>query len=293
MKSSHHIFCLFLTILTFHFPVFANQSQSVLPHPIFEKFPDIPPQGYDEEYFEWIDLLEAVLNAEGSFHMLEVGAGYGRWGARGAVAARSQNLPFFLTLIEAEPHRCHVEIHEEMKRYGIQSHEYHVIPAAVGKNESSMFFYITSTAGKKNLENWYGQCLMFPHDRIVGWAEETYYGQPVALTNCNFKAVKVDQIRLSTILNEVDSPIIDLCDFDIQGNEYEAIFEAIEILNARVKRLHIGTHSHQIEQCLRVLLRMNGWKLLHDFPCSQTNNTKYGRITFVDGVQTWINRRLN
>ena len=33
----------------------------------------------DEEYFEWIDLLESVVAAEGSYTMIELGAGYGRW----------------------------------------------------------------------------------------------------------------------------------------------------------------------------------------------------------------------
>lgn len=304
MKITHLVFYLILTILTLHFPTFANASQfyfpnyrntsqPIQPHPIFDKFPEVPPQNYDEEYFEWIDLLEAVENTEGAFNMLEVGAGYGRWSVRGGLAARSKNLPFFLTLIEAEPHRCHVDIHEEMKKYGINSHEYFVIPAAVGKNESSIFFYIMSSDDTMNLDNWYGQSVMFPHDRIIGWAKETYYGQPIAFTACNYKAVKIEQLRLSTILNQVDAPIIDLCDFDIQGNEYDAIAEAIRILNARVKRLHIGTHSHQIEKDLRVLLKRNGWKLLRDYPCSRSNNTEYGKIKFVDGVQSWVNPRLN
>ena len=46
----------------------------------------IPP--VDEEYFEWIDLLESVQAAGGSYTMLELGAGYGRWGVRAGLAAR-------------------------------------------------------------------------------------------------------------------------------------------------------------------------------------------------------------
>src|SRR5436190_9555453 len=42
----------------------------------------------DQEYFEWTDLLEAVLDADKSFTMVELGAGFGRWSARGALAAR-------------------------------------------------------------------------------------------------------------------------------------------------------------------------------------------------------------
>ena len=37
----------------------------------------IPP--IDEEYFEWVDLLESVRDARGAYTMMELGAGYGRW----------------------------------------------------------------------------------------------------------------------------------------------------------------------------------------------------------------------
>lgn len=293
MKSICHIFCLTLAILTFHLPASANIAQPTPHHPIFEKFPDVPPQGFSEEYFEWIDLLEAVLDAEGSFTMVEVGAGFGRWGARGGVAARYCNLPFFLTLVEAEPHRCHVEIHKEMEIHGIQSHEYNIVPAAVGKTESSIFFYISTIDGKLDLDSWYGQCVMLPKDRIVGWTNETHYGQRIGLTAYNYKAVEVKQMRLNTILNQIDSPVIDLCDFDVQGHEYDVIVEAVDIINARVKRLHIGTHSHAIEQNLRVFLKKNGWELLNDYSTGQVNQTEYGAIEFVDGVQSWVNSRFN
>jgi hypothetical protein len=40
-----------------------------------------------EEYFEYIDLLEAVTLARGLFTMMELAAGYGRWLVRGTAAA--------------------------------------------------------------------------------------------------------------------------------------------------------------------------------------------------------------
>ena len=36
----------------------------------------------DNEYFEWIDLLESVVAARGSYTMMELGAGFGRWAVR-------------------------------------------------------------------------------------------------------------------------------------------------------------------------------------------------------------------
>src|SRR5271169_776412 len=52
----------------------------------------LPP--FDEEYFEWIDLFEAVASTKREFVMVELGAGYGKWIVRGAFVARSfDNLP--------------------------------------------------------------------------------------------------------------------------------------------------------------------------------------------------------
>src|SRR5260370_35145422 len=44
---------------------------------------------FDEEYFEWIDLLESVVAASGSYTMIDLGAGYGRWGVRAAPSLES------------------------------------------------------------------------------------------------------------------------------------------------------------------------------------------------------------
>ena len=59
----------------------------------------------DEEYFEWLDLLESVVAAKGSYTMIELGAGYGRWALRAAFAARQYNpkLRCHVIAVEAEP----------------------------------------------------------------------------------------------------------------------------------------------------------------------------------------------
>src|SRR5262245_3888301 len=97
-------------------------------HPVFQRFSDkmmftpdgslrimtmspppplVPHPALNEEYFEWIDLFEAVEAAAGRFCMLELGAGYGRWGTYGAyVANYSGRRPVQLTLVEAEPEHC-------------------------------------------------------------------------------------------------------------------------------------------------------------------------------------------
>src|ERR1700740_3178360 len=57
---------------------------------------DCPKLG--EEYFEWIDVLETVVAATEFFTMIELGAGYGRWLVRAALAVKRYhgNLPIKL-----------------------------------------------------------------------------------------------------------------------------------------------------------------------------------------------------
>lgn len=53
---------------------------------------DAPPKSIGEELFEWIDFLEAVDKAVGTFRFVELGAGYGRWSVRALKAAEQRNL---------------------------------------------------------------------------------------------------------------------------------------------------------------------------------------------------------
>ena len=42
----------------------------------------------DEDYFEWIDVLQSVRDARNKYTMIELGACYGPWAVRAALAAR-------------------------------------------------------------------------------------------------------------------------------------------------------------------------------------------------------------
>src|SRR5262245_24019747 len=72
-----------------------------------------------QEYFEWIDILEAVKAAKRQFTFVELGAGYGRWSAIAAKAAAQKGIRrFSALLVEAEP--VHARwAREHMKNNGI------------------------------------------------------------------------------------------------------------------------------------------------------------------------------
>ncbi len=272
-------------------PLVANGGSPCFEHhPIFWKFPSYFFPFFSEEYFEWIDLLESIDQANGQFVMLEVGAGLGRWAAYGGRVAKSRDISFWLGLVEGEPFRAEVGIDEEMRKNNISKSNYHIFKTGVGSVNKQTFFYVSRD--EQTLENWYGQCILLDHDRVTQLLGRTYYGRPLVQTQYGYTAVQIEQQKFSEILNAINFSIIDLCDFDVQGSEFEVIQESINILNSRVKRLHIGTHSHEIEHSLRDLLKNNNWQLIRDYPFAQENETPYGKISFVDGVQTWVNKRF-
>ncbi|MBL1173975.1 FkbM family methyltransferase [Pantanalinema sp. GBBB05] len=222
----------------------------------------------DDEYHEYIDILETIVAAKDSFIMIELGAGFGRWLVRAAIGVRRYHgdLPMRLIGVEAEP--THFQwMHQHFLDNGINPDEHSLIEAAVDEQDGEVLFYI----GKP----------------------DTWYGQAIAQGDITSDSVKrVKALGLTSILNTVES--VDLIDLDIQGSEFVVLRGAIVALNEKVKRVHIGTHTHDIERNLRQLFRDNGWYKLNDYSCQSTSLTEFGeRVTFGDGIQTWINPRLS
>ena len=95
----------------------------------------------------------------------------------------------------------------------------------------------------------------------------------------------------NSILASLDR--VDLIDCDIQGAELDVVRAAAEAVNSKVSRFHIGTHSAEIEAGLRQFFHGLGWRKLNDYGMGKQNETPFGMINFVDGVQSWLNPRLN
>ena len=247
---------------------------------------------FDEEYLEYTDLIETIMTARDRFVMIELGAGYGRWLVNAACALRTLNpLPFYFVGVEAEPtHFAWMQMH--LKDNGIDSTRCRLIQAAVNHTGEPIRFCIGDPT------TWYGQTIdprCMPgsfSSRLRSWAKFLIRGHWDFETRDGArKMVTVKGITLNQILESLDS--VDLIDLDIQGAEYLVLSHSIFRLNKHVKRLHIGTHSRDIEENLRALFRAHRWECLHDYPRMTDNATPYGTIRFEDGIQTWINPRLN
>ena len=86
--------------------------------------------------------------------------------------------------------------------------------------------------------------------------------------------------------------MVDLIDIDIQGIEDDIIDASLSALNRQVRRLHIGTHSHAVEDRIFAALRGADWLCCHSFRSGLPAETEYGSVRFGDGVQSWLNPRL-
>jgi FkbM family methyltransferase len=244
---------------------------------------------YNEEYFEWIDVLTAALRATDSFTMIELGAGFGRWLLTAAAALRRRApLPTRLIGVEAEP--THFRwMKQAFRDNGIDPKKHWLIPSAVREMDEETYFATGNAYG------WYGQAIVgAPAGSGTATKMPRFLLRPVtALLGLGRKAVssqKVSGISLSSILRRTDK--VDLIDADIQGAE-AAVFEpAAERLDAQVKHVHIGTHSAEQENRLRNLFEGMGWRPVFDFPCASQTETPWGSIRFQDGVQSWVNPRF-
>jgi FkbM family methyltransferase len=215
---------------------------------------------YDEEYFEWIDLLEAVVEAKDHFAMLELGAGWGRWITNAAFALRHLGGPAYtLTAVEAEPTHLRWMV-EHINDNGLHQRDFRLIQAAVASADGQVGFH-TGDAFGGGPANCYGQ----------------FIGGPAV----------VDAVSLDTLLRPLT--VVDLLDMDIQGAELEVLAAGAAELDKKVRKVRVATHSVRIDEGLRSLFARLGWKGLRCFPCGASAMTEWGEISFQDGVQTWIN----
>ncbi|MGN7829743.1 FkbM family methyltransferase [Agrobacterium radiobacter] len=244
----------------------------------------------DEEYFEWVDILQSASEAKGRFVVVELGAGYGRWAARACLAARQRGVADInAILVEAEP--VHAEWSaQHMRNNGIDN--FRVFQAAIGPSVGKTQFVVEmpDQNAASAPDAWYGQALNWTdesHHRPTG---RTYQGFDVIDNGTGWGTINVNVLPLEQIINGID--LVDIIDMDIQGAEGDVVEASIDLMSDRVKRVHIGTHSHEVEDRIRKVMTEAGWHKVWDFSCGATSITPYGAVAFQDGVQSWLNPRL-
>jgi FkbM family methyltransferase len=255
---------------------------------------DHPYPQFDEEYFEWIDLLESVVAASKSYTMIELGAGFGRWAVRAVFAARQYNpkLRCRVIAVEAEP-TVYGWMKLHFRHNGIKPRWHTLLHAAVTDQPGEVEFNIGGPRGgeyDRAPNAWYGQFLTQGGEALESRPDGKYRGFKVLLHKSGWRSIRIPGVGIGGLLKKLDR--VDLIDLDIEGQELASLTSVAAEIDAKVKRLHIGTHGKEIEAGLRQLLSAHGWQCHADYSLFSTSETPWGPVRFENGVQSWVNPRL-
>jgi hypothetical protein len=255
--------------------------------------PHLPPRN-SEDYYEWIDLLEAIDAADGRFSMIEIGAGYGRWIVNGYLAAArhksGKKLDVKIAAVEVD-HRHIGWIADHCRVNGVPYDENLILQAAVSDKFGFDLFPISTIHHSFGLT-------------IAGDVVNGVRDQLEALYNSGTRFCQVAGAQIpyqitpvfpvSHIVEKVveDGFPVDFIDMDIQGVEFTAISASIESLNRHVKRMYVATHSAEIGTRLYDLLVANDWVVRRFYPGESNVHAEFGRFTTADGIISCINYRF-
>ena len=255
---------------------FGKEDLAKFDHERFESFSG-PPLG--DNILDCVMLLESVVEARGEFTMMALGAGWGRWLVAAACAARQcENLRVRLAGVEAEPTHFQFMI-QHFRDNQIDPAEHDLVQAAIWNTTGEVWFYF----GKAN--SWYGQSII--RDDALrpdpDSLEIDYNGE---------RARRVKTVQLPEVTAKYRR--IDYLQLDVQGVELDILSSRPDILDEKVKRINVGTHSHEIEQGLRELFSGLGWQCQYDFPLHGRVRVKETDrvLNLIDGAQVWINPAL-
>jgi FkbM family methyltransferase len=241
----------------------------------------------NEDYFEWVTLIEAAVEARERFTMIELGAGWGRWLANAALAVRQiSGIPIMLVGVEPEP-RHFTWMKQHLSDNGIKRRERKLVRAAAAGADGHVWFHVGAAA------DWYGQSVAEGtpspslRARVAGLGQ--YMLRRLGRSDKRARQL-VPAVSLTSLLRPLDR--VNLLDVDIQGAEPDVLEPAAASIDSKVRRVYVGTHNREVEARLRALFRGLGWTSIYDFPGGGTSETAWGRIMFEDGVQAWLNPRL-
>lgn len=243
---------------------------------------------FEQHYFEWIALLESVTEARDGYTLIELGAAFGVWSVRAALAIRRRYgaMPVHLIAVEADPfHFQWMQFH--FADNGLHPEDHTLIHAAISGGGRPLPFLIRSPQGAERPNTWFGQALGDWAGQVVEHDAGEYGGCTVRRHENGWGSIAVPQITLSEILNPVRRA--DLLHMDIQGMEYEVLESAIDPVTSKVRRIAAATHSRRIDDDLKSLLGSRGWECAVAYAPGETAETNWGRVSFNDGVQVWVN----
>ena len=225
---------------------------------------------HDKE--EWVGTLRSVLEARNRLVVMELGAGWAPWLVGAAVAARRVGITD-VRLIGVEGSAGHVRFMDQhLRDNGIDPGAHALIHGVAGPADGIARFPRLSD----------------PRNDYGSQAEMAGSAPPGAA------AADMEEVRcysLETLFKDVDR--VDLLHCDIQGMEGAVFAASRQVVNAKLRRAVIGTHSRAVEAELMATFSGEGWMLEDETACRLHQAADGVFHLLADGCQVWRNPRLD
>ena len=264
----------------------------------------LPALASGEGWFEYFSWVAAVREARDSFVMMSLGACYGAQAVGSYLALEAVNpLPVKLVVVDGVPENI-AWARKHFLDNGIDPDAHWLITAAMSDSNEPVLFPVGAPgSGAQNCVN-----INTPAYRrdmaaaVIGSGHENEVLQ--GLLERNSTALKMNlmpdsayvfeaELRFvsALTLNDLLGPFerVDLVEADMQQSEEIVFPPAIEALNSKVRRVHIGTHGSDVHRKLHALFVFHGWDILFSFEPNGTYQGPAGPFSLNDGILTAVN----
>jgi hypothetical protein len=259
---------------------------------------------YDEGWFEVANWVLAAKEAKTRYVMMSLGAcfGYQAVGAYKALMMLNP-MPCKLVVVEPEPQNM-LWARQHFTDNGIDLESHWFVPMVVSDTNAPALFPVGSPGLGVHNAMWTNSFrerqIYLQEISRAGQSEEALQnllmenrtGITRDITGRNHLAeIKfVSAITLYDLIAPFD--VVDYIEADLQMSETIVFPPTIDMLNKRVRRIHIGTHGMEAHVTLRNLFVQNGWEVVFDFLPARRHQTEIGSFRANDGILTVRNPRL-
>ncbi len=255
-----------------------------------------------EIFFEQAAIHKAVEAAHDKFVMVELGGGYAARTVDAHAALQRHNpMPSRFVVVEAEPtHFRWAERH--MRTNGIDPDEHWLINALVAADRAPKAFllgegfYGNGTVPDGDVDQLIANLRgdLTPADVLATLLKTGRCGvqQPYQVADGvrHFDFGFVSAMPLRDILMPLDH--VDLMDIDIQGGESEVLPAAMDIIDRKVRRVHLATHGAERHSQMWDLFFEHGWLCEADYAPNSTHHSEWGSFENNDGILDLVNLDL-
>jgi hypothetical protein len=255
-----------------------------------------------EAWFEAVNWVEAARAARGRYVMITLGACYAGQavGAQRALAALNP-MPYRLVAVEPEPDNMKWA-RKHFADNGIDPEQQWLLQHAISASNEPVYFPIGAPGcGAQNCfatNEAAARASYFDYFVKSGTVVEALRAILLQGTTgldkdlvpgMDFKAeIKaVSSVTLPDVLGPFD--MVDYLESDMQQSEIVVFPPHMDLLKARVRRVHIGTHGGDVHAELARLLRRDGWTIVFDFAPNSEFDTALGKFSTNDGVLSAVN----